>query len=598
MEINHKDQRINDLLTHLAFGIWAVLALWFFQERLYSDSGFYLSKVITYEAFWIELSRFVLVFSEWLPLLCIKLGCSLKTVLIAYSLGHVLFCYALYWIGRYRWGSDQIGWFLIAIQTVGILHGFCAPGFELYYVGSFLGLFAVILDYPKTSKQQYFYLFLLTFIIVINYLLASWIIGGLVLLHFSRYKFKDWKKYLGIFIAVLFSFGFKKLLTTHSYEIIKMEQFMLNLTERHYNYKWDNYVKPLLSFYGLYYKEVWIIALITFGLYLRERRYFTGFGYLAFLLITQYIIALTYPGVRHSRYQEQCYFPLIFVACFPLIMDLSKGFATKWKWVFSLGLFSLIVYRFVLISIEIEPFTHRVNYMHRVIETAQKMEGNKFIMHEEEWNPKFAGLSFMLGMESMLLSGLNPDRKTIQIIRDTEWLWQDSANVRTLQDSNLYLFTYRSFYDRTDSIYQHETANPKYFNFPPGKYRYLNGQAPKLGSIEALRKVLTIKTYPNGRYKRNTSDNILVKLTNIGSKSLNSNQIRVAYHWWKDGEVIYWEGHRNPLELDLLPQSDYYQYILVKMPEEPGRYELQVDVIAGPVLGWMYYPARVPVVVY
>lgn len=597
MEKSLKYQKINDLLTHLAFGIWAVLALWFFQERLYSDSGFYLSKVITYESFWIELSRFVLVFSEWLPLLCIKLGCSLKTILIAYSLGHVLFCYGIYWVGRYRWGNHQIGWFLITLQTVGILYGFCAPGFELYYVGSLLALFSVILDASKRSKRQYIYLFLLTFIIVVNYLLASWIIGGLLLLHFSKHGFKDWKKYLGISIAILLSFGFKKLLTTHSYEIIKMEQFMLNLTERQYNYQWDNYVKPLLSFYGLYYKELWGLVLITVGLYIRERRYFVAFGYLGFLVLTQYIIALTYPGIRHSRYQEQCFYPLIFVACFPLIMHLSKGFVAKWKWIFSIGMFSLIVYRFILIAIEIEPFTHRVNYMHRVIETAQKMDGNKFIMHEDSWNPKFGGLSFTLGMESMLLSGLNPDRKTIQIIRDTEWLWQDSANVRTLQDSNLYMFTYRSFYDRADSIYQHKEANPTYFNFPSGTYRYLNGEAPRVDSIEGLRNVLAIKTYPNGPYKKNTSENILIKLTNIGSKSLNSNQIRVAYHWWKDGKVFHWEGNRTPLELDLLPQSDYYQYVLVKMPTEPGRYELQVDVIAGPILGWMQYPARVPIVV-
>jgi len=130
-------------------------------------------------------------------------------------------------------------------------------------------------------------------------------------------------------------------------------------------------------------------------------------------------------------------------------------------------MFSLIVYRFVLISIEIKPFTHRANYMHRVIETAQKIEGNKFIMQEDWWNPIFGGLSFTLGIESMLLSGLNRDQKTIQIIRDIEWLWQDSINVQTLQDTSLYLFTFRSFYDRTDSIHQHKEVNQKYFNFLP-----------------------------------------------------------------------------------------------------------------------------------
>ena len=597
MKLNDQYQKINDWLTHIAFGIWAVLALWFFQERLYSDSGFFLSKVVHYESFWMELNRFMRIFSQWLPLICIKLGLPLKIVLLAYSVGHVLFFYAIYWIGRYCWNNHQIGWLLVGTQTIGILHGFCAPGFELYYASGFLALFAIVLNTNDFSKKHQLYMFLLVITMVINYQLIIFMIGGILLLHFARYKFQYWKQYVLVLLAVITCFVIKQCLTAHSYEIAKMEQFVLNLTERGYNYGWNNYVKPLFSFYGMYYKEVWIIALITFGFYIKERRYGIAIGYLIFLILTQYIIALTYPGIRHSRYQEQCYYPLIFVVCYPLFMDLSTRFTKKGKQWFSIAIFSLILYRFVLISMAIEPFTHRVNYMHRVIETAQNMEGNKFIMREDWWNPGFCEPSFTLGMESMLLSGLNPDRKTIQIIRDTEWLWQDSANMQTLQDTNLYLFTYRSFYDRTDSIYQHKSVNKKYFNFPSGKYRYLNGWAPKLDSIETLRKFLTIKTYPKGPYPSNSTENILIKLTNIGSKSLNSDQIRVAYHWWKDGKVFDWEGNRNPLEVDLLAQSDYYQYIWVKMPEEPGQYELQVDVIAGPILGWMLYPARVPIVV-
>lgn len=595
MEASLKYQRVNDVLTHLAFGIWAFLSLWFFQERLYSDAGFFISKVVHYESFWMELNRFMRIFSQWLPLVCIKLGLSLKTVLLAYSLGHVLFFYAVYWIGRYRWNNHQIGWLLIGTQTIGMLYGFCAPGFELYYACGFLALFAIILNTNDFSTKNQLYLFLLVITMVINYQLIIFMIGGVLLLHFSAYKFQYWKQYALVLFAVGTCFIIKQSFTAHSYEIAKMEQFVLNLTER--SYGWNDYVKPLLHFYGLYYKEVWLVALVTFLLYIQQRHYVIGVGYLLFLVLTQYIIALIYPEIRHTRYQEQCYFPLIYVACFPLIMHLSNHFSTKWKYVFSITIFSLIAYRFVLITIAITPFTHRVNYMHRVIEAAQKMKGNKFIMHQDWWNPTFGDPSFTLGMESMLLSGLNPDRKTIQIIRDTEWLWQDSSNVHTLQDTSLYLFTFRSFYDRTDSTYQHESVNSKYFDFPAGKYRYLNGRVAPLDSIETLRNNLTIKTYPKGPYKRGRSENILIKLTNIGSKALNSDQIRIAYHWWKDGDLFQWEGNRNPLELDLLPKSEYYQYILVKMPKEPGRYELQVDVIAGPVLGWMHYLARVPIVV-
>ncbi len=595
MNPTSKYNLVNDVLTHIAFGIWALLALWFFQERLYSDSGFFISKVVHYECFWMELNRFMRVFSQWLPLICIKLGCGLKTVLLAYSLGHVLFFYGMFLIGRYRWGNRQIGWLLVGTQTIGILHGFCSPGYELYYATAFLALFAIILNTNDFTRRNTVYLVLLVITMVINYQLIIFMIGGVLLLHFAAHKFQYWKQYALIMGAIVACFGLKQLLTAHSYEIAKMEQFILNLTER--SYTWDGYIKPLFSFYGAYYKELGFIAILTLCLYLKEKRYYTALGYVLFLVLTQYIIALTYPDIRHSRYQEQCYYPLIFVVCFPLIMELKNRLTLQWKWVYTVGLFGLIVYRFVAISFAIEPFTHRVNYMHRIIEAGQYMEGNKFIMREAQWNPTFGGTSFTLGMESMLLSGLNPARKTIHIIRDTEWLAQDSGNVKTLQDPNLYMFTYRSFYDRTDSIYHHNDANPKYFNFPPGKYRYLNGRAANLEHIEDLKKALLIKTYQKGPYKANSTANILIKLTNRSRKPLNSEQLRIAYHWWKDGEIVHWEGYRSPLELDLPPQKEYYQYIMVLMPKEPGQYELQVDPIAEGTLGWMHLPQRVPVLI-
>lgn len=596
MKQSPKYYLVNDLLTHLAFIVWAVLAFYFFQERLYSDTGFYIAKVVHYGCFWVDLDRFVLVFSQWLPLLCLKLGCSLQVVLVAYSVGHVLFFYGIYWIGRYVWQNHEIGWFLLLIQTVGILHGFCTPGFELYYASAFLALFSVILNTNDFSLKNQIYLFLLTGIMVTSHQIIIFMGLAVVCLHGVSYRFEYWKQYLGILGLIVFYLGIKQTLTPYRYEAAKMEQFILNLTTRAYT--WENYIKPLWIFYGQYYKELVVIALLSLLFYIKKKQYSIALGYLLFLCLIQYIIALTYPSIQHSRYQEQCFFPLIFVVCFPLVMDIKKQLLGKWKWSITLGIFALVCYRFLLISVAIEPFTHRVNYMHRIIEAGQKMEGNKFIAYESWWNETFGGMSFTMGMESILLSGLNPKQKTIQIIRDTEWLWQDSANVHTLQDTNLYMFTYRSFYDRRDSIYKHSEIDTQYFNFPPGKYRYLNGYAPLVDSIQQLKNALTIETYPEPAYAANETANILIALTNHSAQPINSHQIRVAYHWWKDGKIVHWEGHRNALELDLLAKDKYRQYIMVIMPSEVGDYELQVDVIAGKKLGWMHYPKRVPIKIY
>lgn len=596
MKLESTYQRANDALTHLAFALWAVLALWFFQERMYADSGFYIAKVVHYESFWVELDRFILIFSECLPLLCMKLGLPLKTVLLAYSVGHVLFFYGNYLIARYHYQNRHAGWMLLAIQTVGILHGFCAPGFEFYYGGGFLVLWAVVFQAQRIGWANGLFQLFLLFFILTSHQVTAWLIGGILLLHFSEHKFRYWKQYLMIGAVIITSILAKKLLTAHTYEAEKMAYVWDNLMTRHYG--WEDYIKPLLSFYWEYYKELWAIALLSVVLFVKEKRYVVAVGFLAFLAMTQYLIALTYIGIRHTRYQEQCFFPLIFVACFPLFLELKKQLSLRWRWGISIGTFCLIVYRFVLISLEMEPFTHRVNYMHRIIEAAQDLDGHKFIAKEGWFNPSFADMNFSFNMESILLSGLNPDRKTIQIIRDSEWRYLDHSIANTLQDTNLFMFTYRGFYDKKDSIYRHQDVNPYYFDFPAGPYRHLNCQAPLLDSLPQLHEALEIKTYQNGPYPAGTTVNILVKLTNNSNQALPSQQIKIGYHWWKDGNVVEWEGHRNLLEIDVLPNSEYYQYLIVNMPAEPGHYELQVDPFAaGDGMGWMGLERRVAIVV-
>ena len=582
--------KVNDVLTHLCFLLWACLAFVFFQERLYSDSGFFISKVIHYETFWMELNRFMRVFSQWLPLAFIKLDFDLRSVLQAYSLGHVLFFYVVFLIARYRYQHHYIGWLLLLSQTVGILWGFCAPGYELYYTTAFLTLFALVLNQNKSGVIHYLVLGFLIVTMVINYQLIIFMIGGVLLMHLEKNAWKYWRQYFFCCGLILLCFLFKERLTAHSYEIAKMDNFLHNLT-----YGWSDYCLTLLRFYVRYYLEVWLIILGSLGLYLNKRNYKAAGAFILFIVFTQYIIALTYPDIRHSRYQEQCYYPLIFVACFPLLFQLANSLSQKSRWILSLGLFILVLYRFYAIVDHLKPFTHRVDYMHRIAEATQSLEGNKFIMQEYSWNPLFGGTSFTLGMESMLISSLAPQRKTIHIIRDSEW--DSGSNASLLQDSSLYMFTYRSFYDRLDSMHRHQAANQRYFNFPAGPYRYLVGRAAPLKNIQTLQKSLRIKTYVLGPYKAGTQANFLIKLNNLSDTALSAAQIKIGYHWWKEGKIVHWEGYRNPIEIDLSPKQEYYQYVLVDLPNEKGQYELQIDPIAGDTLGWMHHNRRVPVLV-
>ncbi len=583
---------LNDILIHIAFAIWAILAIIFYQERLYSDSGFYLAKIVHYQTFWIELDRYILAFSQWLPLLFIKLGWPMQWVIMAYSLGHVLFIYVCYLIARFVYHNRQAGWALLLLQTVGILYGFVAPAFELYYTSALVLLWAIALYQPFNKKNIAVQLILL-FLAISGHQITAWLVAIVLLFHFADYQLKHWKYYIGIGAFVLGILLLKKL-SPNSYTQAKTDWFLHLL----FNPPFDKaYYSGLLSFYWDYYKELWGLILVSFSIYLYQKKYTLLAAYLLLIALTQHIVSLTYTDIKHTRYQEQCYFPLIFVAVYPLMLHAQFLLSKKYKQGLIFLIFGLLIYRFSIIPHQINPYTERVELMHRLIGACQEREGNKFVIKEDP-NPLFAPMVFTFNMETMLISALNPRAKTVQIIRESEWNYQSQPSIKTvLQDSSLFMFSYRSFYDRTDSIYQHKDINSSYYNFPAGKYRLLNGGQSEWITKNQIQEQVKIEAYPKPNYSKNKIYNILIKIENNAPKAISSTSVQLAYHWRENNILTHWEGLRSKLEIDILPQQVYYQKIRVQMPEKTGIYQCELAWIGQGDWGWIETPVRFEIIV-
>lgn len=582
--------RINDGLTHVAFFIWAIAAVYFYQERLYSDSAFYLGKVIHYEQFWVELSRYVLVFSQVVPLLLIKLGCSMKTVLIGYSLGHVLFFYGMYWVGRYRWGSLGLGWFLIGTQLIGITQGFATPMFELYYVAAFLGWWAVLL-YKKDHRFKYLAaLAILAGWVALNYMLTMWLLGGMLVVHRMREGWSaSWRPYWATLIGMVLAFMLKQALTHHSYEEAKMEQFIWHLTNK--DYPWESYWKPLWGIYTQHYRLLLGLIVGTFLGYVLQRRYVTAMGYLMGLLVTQYIVALTYPHIAHSRYQEQCYFIAVLAVLLPLCLDLLPTLTTTTQRNWSLLFFGMTVIGVGHIAQEMDFFTQRVAYLQRLIKAGRAQNTHKLIIEEGRMPFYMHSPSFTFSVESMLFSALEPDQRTVHLIRDTEWT--HAGNAQTLQDSTWYLSTFRSFYDKVDSFYQHDQANSRYFNFPPEPYQLARGRYPAPDSLILLKSQLHLTAALDSNYAVGTAPLVQVTLHNYSPQWLGAGVLHWSYHWWTNNdELVQWDHEWTALEVDVPSQGQYQQPVTNQMPVEPGTYWLQLDLIGEGDLGWLHHPHR------
>ncbi len=579
-----------DVLLQFAFLIWAIWAAYFYQERLYSDAGFYMAKVVHYESFWIELGRYILVFSQWLPLLCVKLGCSMKVVLLAYSLGHVLFYYSIYLFCRYRWGQGHVGWWLVGVQCIGILHGFCTPIFELYYNTGFLVLWVLLLRRGAHTWKALLAVAVLSFFVTINYVLAIIFFGAVVVLYTTQQQLKHWPLYTATAFGILLGFLLKQTLLAHPYETAKIDWFWHNF--HHETFSWDRYIRPLFHFYATYYVELFLLIGGALGYYVKQKQYSTALAFIALLVATQYVIALTYPIIKHSRYQEQCFFPLIMLGCFPLLMDILPQLKNKARYGVQLALLALIAYRFIAIADGIEPFRLRVEYLHRMIEHGREQGVYKIIMEEESLNSNVNGPSFTFGLESLLLSALTPEQRAVQLIRDSEWV--DGNNAQTLQDSTLYLATYRSYYEKPDSIYRHATANPRYFNFPPSPYVLARGRYSSFQQVEQLKDNMTLEPNLKEQYPVGTPINVGITIKNNSDQAWSSAGLLLSYHWWRADTVVHWEGERSVVEMDFLPQSSHEQYLVVHPPEEAGTYQLQIDLIGPDEIGWCHYQQWYP----
>lgn len=300
---------ILEIATHIGFGVWGVMACFFFQERLYGDEGFFIAKVVHYESFWVELNRYARVFSQWLPLLAIKAKFSMHTVLILFSLCQVLFFYIVFLWARYRQSNHQAGWMLLAMNTIGIAYCFSTQGFELYYCAALLVVLYLLLPKNDNSKKT-IYLVVLTSFIILNYQLVILPLLGILLLHSSDHKTGFWKTYLVILASAICTFFFKKIFFVYSYETEKANFFIQNFL----NWSYDgSFFKELGFFLWKFYFELFIVQLITILVYTKQKKWILLFGYIIFVLFALLVAILTFPSLSHTQYQEQCYFILIFI---------------------------------------------------------------------------------------------------------------------------------------------------------------------------------------------------------------------------------------------------------------------------------------------
>ena len=234
------------------------MAYQFFKERLYADSSYYIFNTIDSGFFVTPHHRIVLAISEIVPLIFFYLGASLKLILVAWSLGHVLFYYSVFLVAFYKFRNESAALAVILLNVIGQTWLYFSPMLEICYGAALLIIFKILLDENKLTRWRWFWMIILEIFILTshpeNFVIFFFVIGYDILK--SGFRKNPHLLLLLVFIAAIIF----KTQTFSEYEGGKIN-FMTDTNQNHlYENLWNKvYLSDLWSLFRDYYFDLWLL---------------------------------------------------------------------------------------------------------------------------------------------------------------------------------------------------------------------------------------------------------------------------------------------------------------------------------------------------
>ncbi len=558
---------VNRIVPHLPWLALFALATYLYKARIFADSGFYVAQFINNETFWIECQRIVLGISQIIPLIGVWAGLEIKYILLLYSLSHVLFFYFLFLFVYYGLRDRRSGLLIILFQTVGIMHSFFTPMFELYYGAPLLITFYAIWRLPFRFNVI-FILLILEVLILLSHPLAFMLFVFLLLYDYSKETAKPFKYYLSVLLVFIGAIAFKYFIMC-DYETDKFAwQFNYTDNTQYLQLLNPSYYKVLVAFMVRYYSEVLVAFVIAIYMLVNRGEWFrlllvagTFFAYV-FLVNTAYTVS-------PSRYMEQVMFPFVPIVFIPLIY----GFQAKGKpGLFNISILlisALILYRLAVIYYGSEIFMKRVEQMEQLIEVARKKGGSKFVVSQDVINHGYTQLNWSYPIETLLLSAIDGNDIVVTIAPEDDLNYNDNNNKI---EANQFIF-------RKWEIKNHTWLNEKYFHLDIGPYRSINDTT--LNSNNGFPgKDIRITIDAKKIYQAMDTVWIPVTVVNGGNTPIYSgknNHVFLSYFWVQNREALSWEQIRTPIQADII--GTMRQNVRVAIPRNKGKMQLKVDMI-------------------
>ncbi len=441
-------------------------AINFAEERLFSDSSYYLFHVINDGRFRIEHGRWVLALSQLLPLLGTKLGLPLSALITLHSLNNVAFLLAgLVFV--YRVLRDQhAAMALAAVQLIGLTHGLFCPIFELYYgVALLIILRAVIKDHTLHVYLRWPLLTLLFLGAISSHFLGLLLTVGTLVMD------RCWRdrRLTILLVSLLLIHLAAHLLTLSAYEQQNL-QFTTSLAEP----------SKLLGLvdagrlgelgYSLirHYPDILVIGALNLFALISAKKWSEVAVYVGVLFLLFILVGLYLPGFLHDRYREQ----LNFAFTTWIIMALCHHVLPMARYRSLIGaLLGLAIVLRIAMALDVSRYyTARTAWHRACIEVARTANLTKGIIPAPvDLGPAddLVDLSWSTSVESLLLSASSGAEQTISLITYFDEAHEDLS-------TKLDTFIFRRW-----EIMDPAALNPEYFRAPTGRYIRIDYPMPQ-----------------------------------------------------------------------------------------------------------------------
>jgi len=400
-------------LGHLSFLILLIASVYYFKERiLYADSAFQLFKIIHFEKINVEAFRYGAILPELPVLLAVKLGVSLKLLIITFSAAFIALYYIIFLLCIKPLKNTAAGLSVILTFIMCIGKSFFFPVTETQQSLVFCVLLFAILQYPN-FRSSWVQILLASAVIILSFLAHPVALYPLAFI--IGYSAIDKKQLRSIMpyalLALVIGMAVAKVMLTdeNSYEgyffseLLKSPSLILDLP----NFYSTNFF--ITRIFGLYFWVV-IFQFILIFYFILKKEYLKLSWQLGISVFFLLITLLTYHVDSPEMLIERSFMPLALLTSIPLLHELLEN--DKQHKILKLTFLSLvIVVSLNRIYTQGKVFRERTQFNQELMAKTAKLPNRKFIVEASELQ-KHIDSGWSYSFETLLLSSITDNTPT------------------------------------------------------------------------------------------------------------------------------------------------------------------------------------------